>query len=71
MKPHGSIRVVRLGCSECTNPVVRCFINREGLNYGDLLVGVVHEFVELANGLRLSTEVPSQDLSGVWVTVQG
>jgi hypothetical protein len=31
----------------------------EGLNYRDLLVGVVHEFVELANGLRLSTEVPS------------
>jgi hypothetical protein len=27
-----------------TNPVLWCFVNLEGLNYGDLLVGVVHEF---------------------------
>jgi hypothetical protein len=26
---------------------------------------------ELANSLRLNTVVPSQDLSGAWVTVQG
>jgi hypothetical protein len=26
---------------------------------------------ELANGLRLGTTVPSQDLSGAWVTVWG
>jgi hypothetical protein len=26
---------------------------------------------ELANSLRLSTEEPSQDLSGAWVTVRG
>jgi hypothetical protein len=26
---------------------------------------------ELANGLRLSTAVRTQDLSGAWVTVQG
>jgi hypothetical protein len=26
---------------------------------------------ELANGLRLSTEVPSQNQSGAWVTVRG
>jgi hypothetical protein len=71
MKPHGSVRVVRLGYDEHTNSILRCFINPEGLNYRDLLVGMVHEFVELANGLRLSIEVPSQDLSGAWVTVWG
>jgi hypothetical protein len=27
--------------------------------------------LELANGLRLGTAVPSQELSGVWVTVWG
>jgi hypothetical protein len=47
------------------------FVNPEGLNYGDLLVGVVHKLVELANGLRLITEVLSQDLSGACITVQG
>jgi hypothetical protein len=31
-------------CGSHTNPVLRCFINLEGLNYRDLLVGVVHEF---------------------------
>jgi hypothetical protein len=35
-----------------------------------LLVGVVHVLIELANGLRLSTDMPSQDLSGAWVTVR-
>jgi hypothetical protein len=59
METHGSVQVLRLGCGERTNHVLRCFVKLEGLNYGDLLVGVVHEFVELANGLRLSTEVPS------------
>jgi hypothetical protein len=32
MKPHGFIRVVRMWCGECTNPVLRCFINLEVLN---------------------------------------
>jgi hypothetical protein len=59
METHGSVQLLRLGCDEGTNHVLRCFVKLEGLNYGDLLVGVVHEFVELANGLRLSTEVPS------------
>jgi hypothetical protein len=45
MKPHGSVRVVRMWCDELTNPVLRCFVNLEGLNYGNLLVGVVHELV--------------------------
>jgi hypothetical protein len=42
--------------------------NPEGLNCGDLVVGVVPE---LANGLRLGTVVPSQYLSGARVTVHG
>jgi hypothetical protein len=71
MKTHNSIWVVRLGCNKRTNPILRCFVNSKRLNYEDLLVGMVHEFVDLANGLRLSTEVPSQDLSGVWITVRG
>jgi hypothetical protein len=41
------------------------------MNYGDLLVGVVHKFTELAISLRLSTEVLSQNLSGAWVTILG
>jgi hypothetical protein len=32
-------------CSEHTNPILRCFVNPKGLNYEDLLVDVVHEFV--------------------------
>jgi hypothetical protein len=43
MKSHDSIRVVRMGCGIHTNPVLRCFINPEGLSYGDLLVSVVPE----------------------------
>jgi hypothetical protein len=45
MKPLGSIRIVRMCCTEHTNTILRCFINLVGLNYGDKLVGVVHEFV--------------------------
>jgi hypothetical protein len=55
-------------CSIRTNPVLRCFDNPEGLSYEDLLVGVVSD---LANGLRLGTVVPNQDLSGAWVSVHG
>jgi hypothetical protein len=55
-------------CSECTDPVLRCFVNLEGPNYSDLLGSVVPQ---LPNGLRLSIEVPSQDLSGAWVTDWG
>jgi hypothetical protein len=40
------------------------------LNCEDLLEGVIPGLDELANGLRLNTEVPSQDLSGAWVTVR-
>jgi hypothetical protein len=43
MKPHDSIRVVRMWCGICTDPILRCFDNPEGLSYEDSLVGVVHE----------------------------
>jgi hypothetical protein len=58
-------------CGIHTDPVLRCFVNPKVLNYEDLLEGMVLELGELANGLRLSTEVASQDLSGVWLTFQG
>jgi hypothetical protein len=45
MRPHCSIRVVRMWCSKCTDPVLRCFVNPKGLNCGDLLVGVVLELM--------------------------
>jgi hypothetical protein len=45
MKPHGSIRVVRMWCRIRTDPILRCFDNSEGLSCGDLLVGVVPELL--------------------------
>jgi hypothetical protein len=45
MKSHGSIRVVRMWCRICTDPVLRCFVNPEGPNCRDLLVGVVPDLV--------------------------
>jgi hypothetical protein len=66
--------VFRSGCQSggavSTDPILRCFINPEGLNYEDLLEGIISELGELAKGLKLNTEVLSQDLSGAWVTVQ-
>jgi hypothetical protein len=53
----------------CTDPILMSVNNPEGLNYTDLLEGVISELSELANNLRLNTEVPSQDLSESWVTV--
>jgi hypothetical protein len=44
MKPNSSVWVVRKWSGKCTDPVLRCFDNLKGLNYGDLLVGVVPEF---------------------------
>jgi hypothetical protein len=41
MKLHISVRVVRMWCGIRTDPVLRCFDNSEGLNYGNLLVGMV------------------------------
>jgi hypothetical protein len=45
MKPHGSIRVVRMWHGIRTNPILKCFDNPEGLSCGDLLVGMVPELV--------------------------
>jgi hypothetical protein len=43
MKSHGFVQVVRMWCGICTDPVLKCYINPEGLNCGDLLVGAVPE----------------------------
>jgi hypothetical protein len=59
-----------LWCGICIDPILECVNNSEGLNCGDLLEGVIPELGELANGLRLNTEVSSQDLSRDWVTVR-
>jgi hypothetical protein len=45
MKHHSSIRVVRMWCSICTDPVLRCFDNLEGLSYENLLIDVVSELL--------------------------
>jgi hypothetical protein len=54
-----------------TDPVRGCFDNPEGLNYGYLPSRCGSHVRELANGLRFSTVVPSQDLSGVLITLRG
>jgi hypothetical protein len=43
MKPNGSVRIVKMWCRICTDPILRCFMNLEGVNYEDMLVGVVPE----------------------------
>jgi hypothetical protein len=45
MKSHVSVWVVRTWCRIHTDPVLMCFVNPKGLNYGDLLVGVVPKLV--------------------------
>jgi hypothetical protein len=65
------VRVVRRVCSARTDPVCGCFDNPKGLNYGYLPSRRGSRVHEVANGLRLGTVVPSQDLSGVWITVCG
>jgi hypothetical protein len=45
MKSHGSVWVVRMWCGIRTDPMPRCFLGLEGLNYRDLLVGMVLELV--------------------------
>jgi hypothetical protein len=41
MKPHGSVRVVRMWCDMRIDPIFRCFDNPERLSYGDFLVSIV------------------------------
>jgi hypothetical protein len=43
MKPHDSVRVVRMPCCIHTGLVLRFFDDPEDLSYGDFLVGVVLE----------------------------
>jgi hypothetical protein len=38
-------RLLELCCGICTGPILRCFINLEGVNCEDLLEGVVPELV--------------------------
>jgi hypothetical protein len=64
MKPHSCIWVVRRLCGMHIDPVCGCFDNPERLNYRDLPGGRGSRVRELADGLRLSTTLPSQDLSG-------
>jgi hypothetical protein len=71
MKPHGSIQIVRRWCGLHADPVHECFDDPEGLNSGYLPSGCGPQVCELTNSLRLGTTVPSQDLSGAWVTVHG
>jgi hypothetical protein len=54
-----------------TDHVCGCFDNLEGLNNEHLPHRCGPRVYELANGLRLGTAVPSQNLSGVWVTMCG
>jgi hypothetical protein len=41
MKPHDSIRVVRMWCGICSDLILRFFDDPEELSYGDFLFGVV------------------------------
>jgi hypothetical protein len=50
MKSHGSVWVVRMWCGICTDPILRCFDNPEGLSCEDLLVGMVPK---LSSGLMI------------------
>jgi hypothetical protein len=45
MKSHGFVWVVRMWCKIHTDLVHRCFVNPEGLSYGDLLVGMFLKLV--------------------------
>jgi hypothetical protein len=43
--PHGSVWVVRLWCGICTDPVLRCVNNLEGMNCGGLLDVMAPKFM--------------------------
>jgi hypothetical protein len=52
------------------DPIRGRFDNPEGLNHGNVPSRRGSRDCELTNGLRLDTAVPSQNLSGAWVTVR-
>jgi hypothetical protein len=58
-------------CVECTDPILRCFVNPGGAELRGLPSWHGPQAHKLANGLRMSTKAPSQDLSAAWVTIQG
>jgi hypothetical protein len=64
MKPHGSIRVVIRWRDLHVDPIRRCFDDPEWLNNGYLASGCDPRVRELANSMRLGTEVTSQDMCG-------
>jgi hypothetical protein len=43
MNSHDSVWVVRMWYRIRTDPILRCFVNLEGLSCRDLLVGMVPE----------------------------
>jgi hypothetical protein len=45
MKSRGSVWVIRMWCRISINPVIRCYVDPEGLNYGNLVVGVLPELM--------------------------
>jgi hypothetical protein len=45
MKSRGSVWVVRMWCRISINPVIRCYVDLEGLNYRNLVVGVLPELM--------------------------
>jgi hypothetical protein len=45
MNAHDSFWVVKMWCGECTDPILRCFINPKGLRCRNFLVGVVPELM--------------------------
>jgi hypothetical protein len=51
--------------------ILRCLDDPEGLNNGHWLSRCGPQVCELANNLRHSTAMLSQDLSGAWVTIRG
>jgi hypothetical protein len=71
MKPYSFVRVVKRWCGMHIDPILRCFDNLEGLNNGGLPSRRGSRVHELDIGLRPSTAVTSQDLSGAWVTMHG
>jgi hypothetical protein len=71
MKPHGFVQVVRKWRDLCTDRILRCLDDLEGLNNGYLPSGRVPQVPKLTNGLRPGTILLSQDLSGAWVTIHG
>jgi hypothetical protein len=66
-----SIRAVRRTCGVSTHPVLRCFDNPEKLNTEYLPSQHGSLIHELTDDLKMGTELLSQNLSGVWITMRG